>query len=80
LAWAAFDRTLAGAAGTPKQGIVGRQAAREAAGVLQQGLFLTLDALQQVEIDPVDLANRLQPVAGRVPDIGFRGLRIRRRR
>ena len=27
--------------------------------------------MQQVEIDPVDLGHRFQPVAGRMPDIGF---------
>jgi hypothetical protein len=38
-----------------------------------QGLLLAVDAHQQVELDPVDLGDGFQAVAGRMPDIGFGG-------
>ena len=65
---------LAHAAGAPEQGVVGRQAFGEAAGVLQQGRLLALDALQQPDLDPVDPGHRLQEVALGVPDEGIGGV------
>ena len=70
------DRALARTARAPEQGIVGRQALGEAPGIVEQSLLLPVDALQKVEIDPVDLGHRLEPVAGGMPDIGFGGVYV----
>ena len=59
------QRALAHAARAPQQRVVGRQAAREALGVLEQDVAQPVDALEQVDLDPVDLGDRLQAAAGR---------------
>src|SRR3546814_17322651 len=64
------QRALAGAARAPQQRVVGRHALGEAPGVPVERLGLAGDALQQREIDPIYLMNRLQPVALRMPDEG----------
>ena len=46
------QRGLAHAACAPEQRVVGRQAAREAQGVLEQDFALAFDALEQDQVDP----------------------------
>ena len=67
------DRTLARAARAPQQGVVGRQALGEALRVFQQGGFLMVDALQELDRHAIDLGHGFQPVPGGVPDIGLGG-------
>ncbi len=65
------DRALARAARAPEQGIVGGQALGEAPGILDQRLLLPVDADQEIEVHAVDLGDRLEAVAGRMPDASF---------
>ena len=74
------ERALAHAAGPPEQRIVGRQAGREAPGVLEQDVANSIDSLQEIEIDPVDLRDLAQAIAGGVPDKGGMGTQVRHRR
>jgi hypothetical protein len=72
--------TLAGAARTPQQGVVGGQSVGEAPGVLVQGLGLATNALQKRDVDPIYMVNRVQPVALGVPDEGVGSVHGDRRR
>jgi len=63
--------TLAGAARSPEQGIVGRQALGESPRVVEQDIAGPIDAAQQVEIDAADLGNSLEPGAVGMPDEGI---------
>ena len=70
------DGALAGAARTPEQGVVGRQAAGEAQGVVEQDLFLPVDAEQQFRLDAADVRYRFQPVEVGAPDEGLGGVPV----
>ena len=67
---------LAHAAGAPEQGVVGRQAAGEALGVLDEDVAHPVDAAQQAHLDPVDLRHRREPAPGRMPHEGIGGREI----
>ena len=54
------QRRLAHAAGAPQKRVVGRQAAREALGVLDQRIADAVDALKQRHLDAVDARHRHQ--------------------
>ena len=57
---------------------VGGQALREAPGVVEQGLALTLDALEQIDLDPADLGDGRQPRALGLPDEGVGRAQVER--
>ena len=67
---------LAGAAGTPQQYIVGREAGGEPLGVVEQDVADPVDTAQQPDLDPVDLVNRLEPIAVGVPHEGVAGIEV----
>ena len=58
------QRGLAHAARAPEERVVGRQAAREAFGVVRQRVAHAVDAAQKRHLDPVDLGDGRQPPAG----------------
>ena len=62
-----YKRALAGAAGAPQQDIVGREPRGEAFGVVEQNVADPVDPAQQLDLDPIDLVNRLQPTVVGVP-------------
>ena len=64
------QRRLAHAARAPEQRIVGRQAAREALGILHQRVAHAVDALEQRHLHAVDARDRNQPRALGMPDEG----------
>ena len=71
------ERALAHSSGTPQQGIVGRQAAGEAPRVVEQDVADPVDALEQRELQPIDLGHGLKPRAVGVPDKSIRQLKPR---
>src|SRR5262249_27714838 len=74
------ERTLAGAARTPEQRIVGGQAAREAARVFEQRVALAVDAFEQRQWNARDLSDGLETLVGRGPDESVTRLPIDRGR
>ena len=65
------------AARAPQQRIVGRVPGGEAAGVLKQRVARPVDPHQEVQLHPVYLRHRLQPVWAHMPDKAGRGGEIR---
>ena len=69
-----YQRRFAHPPRAPQQGVVGRQALGEAAGVFIKDIGLAIDALQQAEGNTVDLCDRHQLAAFRAPDEGLGAL------
>ena len=67
------QRRLAHAARPPQQRVVGGKAAREAHRVVEQEVAHAVDAVQQRDVDPVDLGDRLERAAVGAPDEGVGG-------
>ena len=59
--------------------LAGRPAAKRS-GVLEQDVANLIDSLQEIEIDPVDLRDLAQAIAGGMPDKGGMGTEVRHRR
>ncbi len=74
------QRGFSHAARAPQQRIVGRQAVREALGILDQEIAHPVDAFEQRHVDTVDAANRCEVAAFRVPDEGLGGGKVERGR
>ncbi len=68
----------------PQQRVVGRQPGGEAPGVVEQDAANSVDAPERANLDPVHLADRLEPAVLSMPDEGVGGVEIggggRRRR
>ncbi len=77
------QRRLAHAARAPEQGVVGRQALGEPLGVGGELVADAVDALEQRQVDAVDLLHRVERAARGAPDESVGGVEIgggRRRR
>src|SRR5215470_4136688 len=70
------ERTLAGAASTPQQYIVSRQAGSESYGVVEKDVAHSVDPAQEADLDAVDLVHRLEPATVGMPHKSFAGVEV----
>jgi hypothetical protein len=71
------QRRLAHAARAPEQRVVGGQAPGEALGIGDELVADEIDAVQQRNIDAIDLGHRLEGERRRLPDEGVGGVEVR---
>ena len=73
-----YEARFSHAAGTPEEGVVGRQAGREPPRIVEEDAGGVVDPLEQAERNPVDLRHGFEVAAFGMPDEGVSGLEIGR--